>query len=116
VFATPALERKALAHSLCAGTYYAAQIGISSTSKDDVGRKFLGELLGALETMRSDVSASDAATKEVLESEAASAAYFEGFALRVFTVADEEDRAGKATRCVTIFYFYYQHQFTPCWN
>lgn len=45
--------------------------------------------------MKSEVGANDA-----IDMEAASAAYVENFALRVFTSADNEDRAGKATRCV----------------
>jgi vacuolar protein sorting-associated protein VTA1 len=47
--------------------------------------------------MKANIS-KDADSKEVIDSEAASAAYVEGFALRVFTMADEEDRAGNATR------------------
>jgi vacuolar protein sorting-associated protein VTA1 len=65
--------------------------------KTAAAREFLSELLGTLENMKANIS-KDADSKEVIDSEAASAAYVEGFALRVFTMADEEDRAGNATR------------------
>ena len=37
---------------------------------------------------------------DAVEHEAAGAAYVENFALKVFVAADNEDRAGKATRLV----------------
>jgi vacuolar protein sorting-associated protein VTA1 len=81
-------------------TYYAAQQGIALGAKGVPARTFLGELLGTLENMKANISDHDADAKEIIESDAASAAYLEGFALKVFNSADNEDRLGKATRCV----------------
>lgn len=81
-------------------TYYAAQLGIAQGAKGAAARAFLGELLGTLENMKLNISASDPEAKEVIDHETASAAYVEGFALKVFGMADNEDRAGKATRWI----------------
>ena len=76
--------------------YYAAQQGIAIELKDKAAaRPFLFALLDLLERMKAELGQNDA-----IHDEAASAAYVENFALRVFTVADNEDRKGKATRCV----------------
>ncbi|OBZ78686.1 Vacuolar protein sorting-associated protein VTA1 [Grifola frondosa] len=74
-------------------TYYAAQIGIARKAKDPAARTFLFALLGALENMKKDVGANDA-----IDDESASSAYVENFALKVFAMADNEDRRGEATR------------------
>ena len=81
-------------------TYYAAQLGIAQGAKGVAARAFLGELLGTLENLKLNISANDPEAKEVIDHETASAAYVEGFALKVFGMADNEDRAGKATRWV----------------
>ncbi|KAH7916430.1 Vta1 like-domain-containing protein [Hygrophoropsis aurantiaca] len=73
--------------------YYAAQVGISLKAKDNASRNLLLELLGALEHLKSDIGANDA-----VDSEAVSAAYVENFAVKVFRMADDEDRDGEATR------------------
>lgn len=79
---------------LFAGTYYAAQVGISLKAGDVPNRNFLAALLTMLEGLRSTVvGSSDAITVE-----SASSAYVEDFALRVFASADNEDRRGAATR------------------
>ena len=44
--------------------------------------------------MKKDVGSADP-----IDDEAASCAYVENFALRVFSLADNEDRTGNATRC-----------------
>ncbi|THG97724.1 hypothetical protein EW026_g4329 [Hermanssonia centrifuga] len=73
--------------------YYAAQVGIGLKAKEHTARTFLFDLLGVLETMKSDIGSSDA-----IEDEAVSCAYVENFALKVFAMADNEDRRGNATR------------------
>lgn len=77
------------------GAYYAAQVGIGLKAKATPCRNFLFELLGLLESMKQDIGPSDA-----IDIEAASAAYVENFALRVFNLADNEDRKGQSTRSV----------------
>lgn len=73
--------------------YYAAQVGIGLKAKAIPCRNFLFELLGLLESMKQEIGPSDA-----IDIEAASAAYVENFALRVFNLADNEDRKGQSTR------------------
>ena len=76
-----------------AGAYYAAQVGISLKSKDPAGRELLFTLITKLEQMKAEASPSDA-----IEQEAASSAYVENFALKVFAMADNEDRRGEGSR------------------
>ncbi|KAK0481714.1 Vta1 like-domain-containing protein [Armillaria novae-zelandiae] len=73
--------------------YYAAQVGIGLKAKAIPCRNFLFELLGLLESMKQEIGPTDA-----IDIEAASAAYVENFALRVFNLADNEDRKGRSTR------------------
>lgn len=73
-------------------TYYAAQLGIALKLKDNAARTFLFDLLGRLETMKSEIGPNDA-----IDDESASSAYVENFAIRVFAAADSEDRRGNAT-------------------
>ncbi|KAF9015645.1 Vta1 like-domain-containing protein [Cyathus striatus] len=73
--------------------YYAAQVGISLKARDTAARDLLFSLLGVLERMKQEIGPSDA-----VDIEAASAAYVENFALKVFTIADNEDRSGRAAR------------------
>ncbi|KAF8225117.1 DUF605-domain-containing protein [Tricholoma matsutake] len=73
--------------------YYAAQVGISIKAKDNSSRDVLFSLLGILERLKKDIGPSDA-----IDIEAASSAYVENFALRVFAMADNEDRSGDASR------------------
>ena len=81
-----------------AGTYYAAQLGISLKVKDTGARAFLLDLLDALEKMKAEIGPNDA-----IDDELASSAYVENFALRVFAGADNEDRQGNATRCALYY-------------
>ncbi|KIP12528.1 hypothetical protein PHLGIDRAFT_97921, partial [Phlebiopsis gigantea 11061_1 CR5-6] len=74
-------------------TYYAAQLGIALKLKDNAARTFLFDLLGRLETMKSEIGPNDA-----IDDESASSAYVENFAIRIFAAADSEDRRGNATR------------------
>ncbi|KAK7064094.1 Vta1 like-domain-containing protein [Favolaschia claudopus] len=73
--------------------YYAAQVGIGLKAKDPPSRDFLFELLGNLEKLKQDIGANDA-----IDIESASAAFVENFALRVFAMADNEDRSGAGNR------------------
>jgi vacuolar protein sorting-associated protein VTA1 len=82
-----------IAHEMYVGAYYAAQVGIKLKAKDNASRTLLLNLLNALERMKSQIGPSDA-----IAIEAASAAYVENFALRIFRMADDEDREGHATR------------------
>lgn len=77
------------------GAYHAAQLGISLKLKDSSARTFLFDLLGLLERMKAEIGANDA-----IDDESASSAYVENFALRVFAMADNEDRRSNATRSV----------------
>ena len=80
---------------LFTGAYYAAQLGIGMKLKDHAARTFLFDLLSLLERMKADIGQTDA-----IDDDAACAAYVENFALKVFAMADNEDRRGNATRCV----------------
>ncbi|KAF8743665.1 hypothetical protein AX14_001201 [Amanita brunnescens Koide BX004] len=73
--------------------YYAAQQGIAIQAKDASSRLFLFSLLDLLEKMKQEIEPIDA-----IDNEAAGCAYVENFALRVFSLADNEDRQGNATR------------------
>lgn len=80
---------------MSAGTYYAAQVGISLKARDAPSRDFLMNLLDLLEQMKSAIGSHDA-----IDVETVSAAYVENFALKVFANADNEDRRGGVTRYV----------------
>lgn len=73
--------------------YYAAQVGISLKAKDPASRDVLFALLSTLERMKKSIGSSDA-----LDIESVSSAYVENFALKVFAMADNEDRTGNSTR------------------
>jgi len=73
--------------------YYAAQIGIALKAKSTGARDLLFELLAVLERMKQELGPSDA-----VNIESVSSAYVENFALKVFGMADNEDRKGEATR------------------
>jgi vacuolar protein sorting-associated protein VTA1 len=69
------------------GAYYAAQLGLSLNAQDMESRKVLFELVTVLERMKKDIGPNDA-----VDVEAASSAYVENFALKVFSLADNEER------------------------
>ncbi|KAG7099619.1 hypothetical protein E1B28_001447 [Marasmius oreades] len=74
--------------------YYATQTGIAAkVTRDVAARDFLSQLIGTLERLKAEIGPNDA-----VDLEAASAAYVENFALKVFTAADNEDRKGGSTR------------------
>ncbi|KAI6012467.1 Vta1 like-domain-containing protein [Pisolithus orientalis] len=85
------VEREPVIAYWCA--YYAAQVGISLKAKDAASRTLLFGLLTALERLKNEIGPNDA-----IDMEAASAAYVENFALKVFKMADDEDRAGRANK------------------
>lgn len=73
--------------------YYAAQLGINLKAKDAASRTLLLNLLNALERLKVQIGPND-----TIDSEPASAAFVENFALKIFRIADDEDREGHATR------------------
>lgn len=73
--------------------YYAAQLGITANATGKDAKLYLLDLMDTLEALKSQLSDNDAVIND-----AASSAYVENFALKVFVGADNEDRAGKATR------------------
>ncbi|KAJ9478270.1 hypothetical protein PHBOTO_001849 [Pseudozyma hubeiensis] len=81
---------KVIAYWCC---YYAAQLGISGNAKETEAKMYLLTLMDTLEDLKTKLADNDAVTND-----AASSAYVENFALKVFVGADNEDRAGKATR------------------
>ncbi|SPO23138.1 uncharacterized protein UTRI_01816 [Ustilago trichophora] len=81
---------KVIAYWCC---YYAAQLGISGNAKETEAKMYLLTLMDTLEDLKAKLADNDAVTND-----AASSAYVENFALKVFVGADNEDRAGKATR------------------
>jgi vacuolar protein sorting-associated protein VTA1 len=82
--------------------YYAAQLGISLKAKDHSSRDVLFNLLSVLERIKKEIGSNDA-----IDMEAASSAYVENFALKVFTAADNEDRAGNGSRSVSTYWTAY---------
>ena len=73
--------------------YHAAQVGISARVKEPTARAYLSPLLTLLENTKKEIGPNDA-----VDNDAVAAAYVENFALKVFGMADSEDRAGKITR------------------
>ncbi|KAI5123598.1 hypothetical protein M0805_003415 [Coniferiporia weirii] len=74
-------------------TYYAAQLGLDQKSHEPGSQEYLLTLITLLEEMKRELGANDA-----IDHESAGAAYVENFAVKVFTLADNEDRQGRATR------------------
>ncbi|KAL5534299.1 hypothetical protein ACEPAG_761 [Sanghuangporus baumii] len=74
-------------------TYYAAQLGLDLKSHEIGARDYLFALITLLEEMKKELEGNDA-----IEHEAAGAAYVENFALKVFALADNEDRRGELSR------------------
>ncbi|KAG9314062.1 Vta1 like-domain-containing protein [Chiua virens] len=85
------VDREPVVAYWCA--YYAAQLGVSLKAQDANSRNLLLNLIDALERLKKEVGPND-----TIDIEPASAAYVENFALRVFKMADDEDRAGKASK------------------
>jgi hypothetical protein len=66
-------------------------------AKDAASRTLLLNLLNALERLKVQIGPND-----TIDSEPASAAFVENFALKIFRIADDEDREGHATRYPTV--------------
>ncbi|KAK0565598.1 hypothetical protein OC861_003692 [Tilletia horrida] len=72
---------------------YAAQLGIGAKSTERDSKVFLGQLMDDLEAQKKALG-----TQDVITDETVAYAYVENFALKVFITADNQDRAGKATK------------------
>ncbi|GHJ89364.1 hypothetical protein NliqN6_5766 [Naganishia liquefaciens] len=69
------------------------------TKRSHEANKFLMNLLDILESMKSSLlDANSGVEHATITDEAAGSAYVENFAIKVFLQADNEDRAGKATK------------------
>ncbi|KAI9312763.1 hypothetical protein BX666DRAFT_1865814 [Dichotomocladium elegans] len=73
--------------------YYAAKLAISRGPSNKEVNSYLSHLLDNLEKMKADLGPNEAITNDDV-----GYAYIENFALKVFLNADNEDRAGKASR------------------
>lgn len=73
-------------------------MGITLKPKAPASKTYLISLLDALERMKSAIGDNDA-----VHDESAASAYVENFALKVFAMADNDDRRGEATRYVAIY-------------
>jgi len=82
-----------LTTQLTAGNYWAVQSAISLGLKDPEANVFLASLLDSLEKAKAGMSNQEAITDDVVGK-----AYMENFASNIFSKADDEERAKKATR------------------
>ncbi|KAF9127512.1 hypothetical protein BGW39_005813 [Mortierella sp. 14UC] len=73
--------------------YYAAKLAIQKASKDNSCRPFIVELLDVLEKQRKDMGDNEAITSELV-----GYAHIENFAIKIFSKADDEDRAGQGSQ------------------
>ncbi|CAG8532650.1 3170_t:CDS:2 [Ambispora gerdemannii] len=73
--------------------YYAAKLAISKGSKTKESKVFLATLLDVLEAEKKGLN-----EHEAISNDMAGSAYVENFGLKIFLNADNEDRAGKATK------------------
>ncbi|KAF9096781.1 hypothetical protein BGX23_010469 [Mortierella sp. AD031] len=73
--------------------YYAAKLAIQKASKDNSCRPFIVELLDVLEKQRKDMGENEAITSELV-----GYAHVENFAIKIFSKADDEDRAGQGSQ------------------
>ncbi|CAG8569751.1 7646_t:CDS:2 [Ambispora leptoticha] len=87
------------------GNYYAAKLAIGKGLKTKESKAFLATLLDVLEAEKKGM-----AEHEIISNDMAGSAYVENFGLKVFFNADNEDRAGKATK-KTAKNFFHASQF-----
>ncbi|GBB88892.1 hypothetical protein RclHR1_01550026 [Rhizophagus clarus] len=73
--------------------FLSAKLALDKGTKSHESKLFLAKLLDILEQEKKELADNEAITNEM-----AGEAYIENFSLKVFTIADNEDRAGKATR------------------
>jgi len=78
---------------LTPGNYWAVQSAITLGLKDAEANVFLASLLDSLEKAKASMSNQEAITDDVVGK-----AYMENFASNIFSKADDEERAKKATR------------------
>jgi len=90
---SPGLSIISLPRVLIQGNTWAVQHAISIGLKDTDAKLFLASLLDQLETTKSNMSAVDAITDDVVGK-----AYMENFAGNIFGKADDEERGRRATR------------------
>uniref|UniRef100_UPI00358FC33F vacuolar protein sorting-associated protein VTA1 homolog n=1 Tax=Myxine glutinosa TaxID=7769 RepID=UPI00358FC33F len=74
---------------------FVMQTAMKIDSRSPESRKFLGGLMDSLEKAKKDL-----ADREEVRDEVVGQCHVENYALRVFIYADNEDRAGRATRAV----------------
>ncbi|KAG2175301.1 hypothetical protein INT44_007789 [Umbelopsis vinacea] len=73
--------------------YYAAKLALSKGPKNKNTEKFVISLLDELETAKQQIGANEAITNDLV-----GYAHIENFGLKVFENADNEDRAGRASK------------------
>ncbi|RHZ84818.1 hypothetical protein Glove_74g185 [Diversispora epigaea] len=73
--------------------YYSAKLALEKGTKEKESKAFLAKILDLLEQEKKNIGDNEAVTNDI-----AGEAYVENFALKVFLNADNEDRAGKASR------------------
>ncbi|KAF9435854.1 hypothetical protein BGZ76_005377 [Entomortierella beljakovae] len=73
--------------------YYAAKLAIPKAGQDNSNRMFVVELLDSLEKQRKQIGDNEAISNDLV-----GYAYIENFALKIFTKADDEDRAGQGSQ------------------
>ncbi|TPX49843.1 hypothetical protein SeLEV6574_g01236 [Synchytrium endobioticum] len=73
--------------------YYAVKLAIEKGTKSKEGKAFLLDLMDSLEKEKKELGTSEAITNDVV-----GYAHVENFALKIFLNADNEDRAGKASK------------------
>ncbi|RCH90170.1 hypothetical protein CU097_011928 [Rhizopus azygosporus] len=73
--------------------YYAAKLAISRGPRTKETNEYLSHLLESLETQKKSLGDNEAVTNDLV-----GYAHIENFALKIFLNADNEDRAGKASK------------------
>ncbi|KAI9204570.1 Vta1 like-domain-containing protein [Polychytrium aggregatum] len=73
--------------------YYAAKLAVQAGSKNKDSQVFLINLLDSLERDKKDMAGNEALTNDTV-----GYAHVESFALKIFKKADDEDRAGRASK------------------
>ncbi|KAI8602531.1 Vta1 like-domain-containing protein [Dissophora ornata] len=73
--------------------YYAAKLAIPKAGQDNANRAFVVELLDTLEKQRKEIGDNEAISNDLV-----GGAHIENFALKIFSKADDEDRAGQGSQ------------------
>ncbi|KAI8613607.1 Vta1 like-domain-containing protein [Chytriomyces sp. MP71] len=85
--------RDAVMAYYCEGNYMAAKSAIEANATDSESQLFMLSLLDKLEADKATMGHNEALSNDVV-----GYAHVENFALGIFTRADNEDRAGKASK------------------